>query len=139
MGPRGGRSGCAGVRRGGLWRQRRGIRRHTTVSGSTNTARSDDHDAPTADGGTLTFAAYSQIAGLDPLVALGSGTSGAIQMAAVYDTLVRYDIETKKYTPRLAESFTANADSTEWTAQDPARQSSSPTAPTSTPKRFASA
>src|SRR5690348_5747785 len=39
-------------------------------------------------GGTLTFAAYSQIAGLDPLVALGNGTSGAIQMAAVYDTLM---------------------------------------------------
>ena len=66
-------------------------------------------------GGTLTFAAYSQIAGLDPLVALGSGTSGAIQMAAVYDTLARYDADTKKYTPSLADSFTANADSTVWT------------------------
>jgi peptide/nickel transport system substrate-binding protein len=66
-------------------------------------------------GGTLTFGAYSQIAGLDPLVALGSGTSGAIQMATVYDTLARYNAETKQYTPSLADSFTANADSTEWT------------------------
>jgi peptide/nickel transport system substrate-binding protein len=66
-------------------------------------------------GGTLTFAAYSHIQGLDPLVALGNGTSGAIQMAAVYDTLMRYNIETKQYTPHLAESLTGNADSTEWT------------------------
>ena len=68
-------------------------------------------------GGTLTFGAYSQIAGLDPLVGLGSGTSGAIQMATVYDTLARYDADTKKYTPSLADSFTANADSTEWTVK----------------------
>ena len=66
-------------------------------------------------GGVLSFAAYSQIAGLDPLVALGNGTSGAIQMAAVYDTLMRYDLETKTYKPQLAESLTGNADSTEWT------------------------
>ena len=63
----------------------------------------------------LSFAAYSQIAGLDPLVALGNGTSGAIQMAAVYDTLMRYDLESKTYKPQLAESLTGNADSTEWT------------------------
>jgi len=66
-------------------------------------------------GGTLTFAAYSQIAGLDPLVALGNGTSGAIQMAAVYDTLMRYDVASKTYKPQMAESLTGNADSTVWT------------------------
>ena len=66
-------------------------------------------------GGTLTFAAYSNIPGLDPLVALGSGTSGGIQMATVYGTLARYDTATNKYTPEMLESFTSNADSTEWT------------------------
>jgi peptide/nickel transport system substrate-binding protein len=66
-------------------------------------------------GGTLTFGAYSHIPGLDPIVALGSGTSGAIQMATIYGALARYDTEKKIYTPDMLESFTANADSTEWT------------------------
>jgi peptide/nickel transport system substrate-binding protein len=66
-------------------------------------------------GGILTFAAYSEIPGLDPIVALGNGTSGAIQMAAIYDTLLRYNVDTKQYTPQLAESITSNTDSTEWT------------------------
>src|SRR5215213_696384 len=47
---------------------------------------------PPQSGGTLTFAAYSNIPGLDPMVALGSGTSGGIQMATVYGTLARYDL-----------------------------------------------
>ncbi|HUP73161.1 MAG TPA: ABC transporter substrate-binding protein [Acidimicrobiales bacterium] len=46
---------------------------------------------------------------------MGNGASGAIQMAAVYDTLMRYDLESKTYKPLLAESLTGNADSTEWT------------------------
>jgi peptide/nickel transport system substrate-binding protein len=87
----------------------------TTAGGSTNTAQATTTTLQPQSGGTLSFAAYSQIAGLDPLVGLGSGTSGAIQMAAVYDTLARYDADTKKYTPSLADSFTPNADSTEWT------------------------
>jgi peptide/nickel transport system substrate-binding protein len=66
-------------------------------------------------GGTLTFAEYQTISGLDPLVSLGSGFTGGIEMAAVYDTLVRYDPATKKYVPRIAESVTPNAGFTEWT------------------------
>ncbi|MEO8696006.1 MAG: ABC transporter substrate-binding protein, partial [Acidimicrobiales bacterium] len=66
-------------------------------------------------GGTLTFGAYSNIPGLDPIVALGSGTSGAIQMATIFGALARYDTAKKIYTPDMLESFTANADSTEWT------------------------
>ena len=66
-------------------------------------------------GGTLTFGAYSNLLGLDPIVALGSGTSGAIQMATIYGALARYDTEKKVYTPDMLESFTPNADSTEWT------------------------
>ncbi|MEO5838022.1 MAG: ABC transporter substrate-binding protein [Acidimicrobiales bacterium] len=66
-------------------------------------------------GGTLTFGAYSNIPGLDPIVALGSGTSGAIQMATVFGSLARYDTAKKIYTPDMLESFTANTDSTEWT------------------------
>jgi peptide/nickel transport system substrate-binding protein len=84
-------------------------------SGGASTTAAPTTTLQPQTGGTLTFAAYSQIAGLDPVVALGNGTSGAIQMAAVYDTLMRYDIASKTYKPQLAESITANADSTEWT------------------------
>jgi peptide/nickel transport system substrate-binding protein len=66
-------------------------------------------------GGTLTFGVYSNIPGLDPLVALGSGTSGAIQMATIYDTLMRYDPKTNKYLNNMVDSVTPNGDSTEWT------------------------
>jgi len=66
-------------------------------------------------GGTLTFASYSEIFGLDPLVALGSGSSGGTEMTSVFDTIVRYDPDSRKYVPQTAESVTASADSTEWT------------------------
>ena len=82
----------------------------TTPNGTTPTTTLQPQS-----GGTLTFGAYSHIPGLDPMVALGSGTSGGIQMAAVYGTLARYDTTTNKYTPEMLESFTPNADSTEWT------------------------
>ncbi len=83
------------------------------ASGDT-TPESTTTQAP-QKGGVLTFAAYSEIFGLDPLVALGSGTSGGIQMAAVMDTIMRYDHQKKEYLPQTAESVSANADSTEWT------------------------
>ncbi|HUP74686.1 MAG TPA: ABC transporter substrate-binding protein [Acidimicrobiales bacterium] len=86
-----------------------------TPSGTTGTGTGTTTTLQPQSGGTLTFGAYSNIPGLDPLVALGSGTSGGIQMATVYGTLARYDTATNKYTPDMLESFTANADATEWT------------------------
>ena len=68
-------------------------------------------------GGTLTFGSYSKISGLDPLVGLGQGTSGGIPMAALYDSIVRYNQATKKYEMRTAESVTPSADSLEWTVK----------------------
>jgi peptide/nickel transport system substrate-binding protein len=68
-------------------------------------------------GGMLTFASYSEIFGLDPIVALGNGTSGGIEMATIYDTIMRYNPETRKYENRTADSVSANADSTEWTVK----------------------
>lgn len=66
-------------------------------------------------GGILTFAEFSEPVSLDPIVAAGNGSSGAIEMAAVYDTLLRYDPQTGKYQPRTAESVTASDDSLTWT------------------------
>ena len=72
--------------------------------------------APVA-GGTLTFGTYSETAGLDPIVSSGNGVTGYIEMATIYDTIVRYDTKTGKYDNNTAESVTANADSTEWTVK----------------------
>ena len=66
-------------------------------------------------GGVLNFAGFSEPISLDPIVAAGNGSSGAIEMAAVYDTLLRYDPQTAKYEPRTAESVTASDDSLTWT------------------------
>jgi peptide/nickel transport system substrate-binding protein len=38
-------------------------------------------------------------------------------MTAIYDTLMRFNAETGKYEPRIAESLTSNADATEWTVK----------------------
>jgi peptide/nickel transport system substrate-binding protein len=65
-------------------------------------------------GGTLAFGEFSEPVGLDPIVSTGHGTTGAIEMAAIYDTIVRYNPDTKKYENRTAESVTANADFTQW-------------------------
>ncbi|HEX7097566.1 MAG TPA: ABC transporter substrate-binding protein [Acidimicrobiales bacterium] len=66
-------------------------------------------------GGTLTFAEYSEPRGLDPIVSTGAGVTGAIEMTAIYDTIMRWNPDTGEYEPRMAESLTSNADFTEWT------------------------
>jgi peptide/nickel transport system substrate-binding protein len=68
-------------------------------------------------GGTVTFGSYSKIQGLDPIVGLGQGTSGGIPMNALYDTITRWNPDTKQYVMRTAESVTPNATSTEWTVK----------------------
>jgi peptide/nickel transport system substrate-binding protein len=85
------------------------------ATGTTGTA-STTTKQPQA-GGVLTFGEYSEPAGLDPIVSTGQGTTGAIEMVAVYDTILRWNPATGKYENRTAESVTSNADSTEWTVK----------------------
>ncbi len=66
-------------------------------------------------GGTLTFAVYAETGGLDPVVPNAVGTTGGHELNAVFDTLMRYDVDSAKFVPSLAESLTPNADGTEWT------------------------
>ena len=47
----------------------------------------------------------------------GNGVTGYIEMNAIYDTIVRYNVQTGKYDLNTAESVTGNADSTEWTVK----------------------
>jgi peptide/nickel transport system substrate-binding protein len=66
-------------------------------------------------GGEVTMGVLTQPRALDPIVAAGAGTTGGIEMAAIYDTLVQYDPESGEYVPRVAESLEPNADFSEWT------------------------
>ena len=86
-------------------------------------------------GGTLTFGSYSKISGLDPIVGLGQGTSGGIPMAALYDSIVRFNQTDEQV--RDAHRRVGHAErrlhSSGRSNSRPA--SSSPTAPTMTPRR----
>jgi peptide/nickel transport system substrate-binding protein len=72
---------------------------------------------PPQVGGTLTFGEFSEPVGLDPIVSTGHATTGAIEMDAVYDTILRYNHTTGKYENITAESVTNNADFTVWTVK----------------------
>ncbi|WP_199522349.1 ABC transporter substrate-binding protein [Geodermatophilus marinus] len=67
------------------------------------------------EGGTLTFGSYSEPRSLDPAVTIVAGSTGGLEMAAVYDVLMRWDSETNTVEPQLAESLEANEDATVWT------------------------
>jgi peptide/nickel transport system substrate-binding protein len=66
-------------------------------------------------GGEIKFGTFSEAVSLDPVKMTGSGVTGAIELSAVYDTIVRYNPTTKQYEPRTAESVTGNSDFTMWT------------------------
>jgi peptide/nickel transport system substrate-binding protein len=67
-------------------------------------------------GGSITISTglAAQI-GLDPAVAVATGCCGGSEMAAIYDTLVRYNPATAKFDMRTAQSLDPNSDFTEWT------------------------
>ena len=65
-------------------------------------------------GGSVTMSLISEPLGLDPISIAGRYT-GAIQLTALYDTLMRYDPATAEFEPFLAESLTSNDELTEWT------------------------
>ena len=66
-------------------------------------------------GGSITVGAFAYINGFDPILLAGSGSNGAIELAAIYDTILEWNSIDRKYVPRTAASFSANADSTVWT------------------------
>ncbi|EHR50302.1 ABC-type dipeptide transport system, periplasmic component [Saccharomonospora marina XMU15] len=66
-------------------------------------------------GGTFTMAGFSEPRLLDPAETIVAGSTGGVEMAAVYDVLLRWDSEANKVVPRLAESISANDDFTTWT------------------------
>ncbi|MGE0878424.1 MAG: ABC transporter substrate-binding protein [Acidimicrobiia bacterium] len=84
------------------------------TAGATTTVAAD---VCTADkkGGTLTFGTLIATSSLDPITALGSGSAGGIELAALYDQLLRYNPASGEYEPHVAQSFSSNTDRSEWT------------------------
>lgn len=70
---------------------------------------------PPRDGGILTVAEYSEPASLDPVDTVATGVSGGNVLAALYDVLVRYDADTGRYEPWLAQDLVAADDASSWT------------------------
>jgi peptide/nickel transport system substrate-binding protein len=54
---------------------------------------------------TLSMGVFSETSGLDPTVSNGSGSTGGTELAAIYDTLMRWDSEAEEYVPEVAESL----------------------------------
>lgn len=61
------------------------------------------------------MATWSATRSLDPRAVAGTGNSGGAELAALYDTIMRYDPGTGEFEPQTAESLTPNADFTKWT------------------------
>ncbi|MDP3966947.1 MAG: ABC transporter substrate-binding protein [Nocardioides sp.] len=73
----------------------------------------EDAGEPT-QGGTLTIAEYSEARTLDPAKTYANGAAGGSALAAVYDTLMRFDHESDSFEPQMAESLESDDDTT-WT------------------------
>lgn len=74
-------------------------------------------DATPTEGGVLTFAEYGEARSLDTTKTYANGAVGGNALAAIYDTLLRYDVDSKTWEPQLAESFEGNDDRTVWTVK----------------------
>lgn len=79
----------------------------------TGIVRTEGDGDPVA-GGTLTFGAFSEPTSLDPARAIVAGSTGGVELAAIFDVLMRYDVESDEVVPQLAEGLEGNDDATEW-------------------------
>lgn len=66
-------------------------------------------------GGTLTFSTYTEAGLLDPAQTIVAGSTGGIEMAAVYDVLLRWDSASGEVVPQLAKDMKASDDNKTWT------------------------
>ncbi|CAM3120840.1 ABC transporter substrate-binding protein [Prescottella defluvii] len=67
------------------------------------------------DGGVMTYGAYGFPATLDPTRSPVAGSTGGTELAAIYDTLMRYDFEKGEYIPQLAEALSTSDGGSTWT------------------------
>lgn len=67
------------------------------------------------NGGTLTVADYTEARSLDPTKTIPNGAAGGNALAAIYDVLERYDVNSGTFEPWLAKSLTPSKNDTVWT------------------------
>ena len=87
----------------------------TKTGGTTATTSAAATTLTPQKGGSLTIGTFSEAPGVDPMNTSGAGTTFGNEAYALYDRMVNWDPEAKKYTGKTAESFSSNADFTEWT------------------------
>jgi peptide/nickel transport system substrate-binding protein len=68
-------------------------------------------------GGSVTMGTLSLTASLDPTRSNGTGSAGGHELAAVYDTLMRWDPDRGTWEPHVARSLTPDADFSVWTLE----------------------
>lgn len=66
-------------------------------------------------GGRISMVMFTEPRQLDPAVAQAAGSNGGIELNSIYDTLMRYDVESQSIVPQLAEGVDVNDDFTEYT------------------------
>ncbi|NKS99557.1 ABC transporter substrate-binding protein [Rhodococcus hoagii] len=66
-------------------------------------------------GGVLTYGSYGFPASLDTTKTPVAGSTGGTELAAIYDTLLRYDFEKGAYVPQLAEELSTSDGGSTWT------------------------
>ncbi len=87
----------------------------TVQSGAARIVGTQGDGGSVQSGGTLTYAAYSVPASLDPARTQVAGTTGGTEMAAIYDLLIRHDSATNEFVPQLAKSMDESEDRLTWT------------------------
>lgn len=90
----------------------------TTTKAGDTTATTQGGAATTLTpqkGGSITMGTFAEAPGIDPINTSGAGTTYGNEAYALYDRMVNWDPVEKKYTGKTVESFSNNADFTEWT------------------------
>lgn len=73
------------------------------------------NEASNPTGGEITVLVFNEIAGVDPVTAVGSAGADGQRMFALYGALVVYDPEANEVVPVLAESFEPDPTFQTWT------------------------
>lgn len=87
-------------------------------SDSSATATADVEGTCTADrvGGEITYGSPVGSISFDPnQTAAANASTGGFEMAAVFDTLMKYDARSGEFQPHVLDSIEGNDDSTQWT------------------------
>lgn len=74
-----------------------------------------DSGGEPVEGGSLTWGSYAEPASLDPAETIAAAATGGVEMANIYDTLMRFDSEENEYVPQLAQSLEPDEDYQTWT------------------------